>query len=197
LGGIKEDMKVILIGYRATGKSTVGRILSSKLKIAFWDTDAMVEENMAMPVKEIVALHGWDFFRAKERETIEYLTQKEDGVIATGGGVVLFREKVNLLKQNVDLLKQAGVIIWLNAPLQDIIERLKKDAQNGAMRPQFTSGNIIQETIDIMRKRIPLYESAANHTVDTASKNAVQVAEEIYQYLRKSGNLTKIKESKN
>ena len=181
-------MKVVLIGYRTTGKSTVGRILSAKLKIAFWDTDVMVEKSMVMPIKEIVALHGWDFFRAKERETIKYLTQKEDCVIATGGGVVLFRE-------NVDLLKQAGVIIWLNAPLQDIIERLKKDARNGAIRPQFTSGNIIQETIDIMRQRLPLYESAADYTVDTLNKKAEEVAEEIYQYLRKSGNLDKISKS--
>jgi shikimate kinase len=190
-------MNVVLIGYRATGKSTVGKILSAKLKIAFWDTDAMVEKSMAMPIKEIVALHGWDYFRAKEREAIKYLTQKEDCVIATGGGVVLFRENVNLLKQNVDLLKQAGVIIWLNAPLQDIIDRLKKDARNGAIRPQFTSGNIIQETIDIMRKRLPLYERAADYIVDTLNKNAEEVAEEIYQYLRKSGNLDKINKSEN
>ena len=183
-------MKVVLIGYRATGKSTVGRILSAKLKIAFWDTDVMVEKSMVMPIKEIVALHGWDFFRAKERETIKYLTQKEDCVIATGGGVVLFRE-------NVDLLKQAGVIIWLNAPLQDIIDRLKKDARNGAIRPQFTSGNIIQETIDIMRQRLPLYESAADYTVDTLNKNAEEVAEEIYQYLLKSKILDKIHRSEN
>ena len=185
-------MNVVLIGYRATGKSTVGRILAAKLKLAFWDTDALVEKSMAMPIKEMVALHGWDFFRAKDRETIEYLTQKEDGVIATGGGVVLFRENVKLLKQNVDLLKQTGVVIWLNAPLQDIIDRLKKDARNEAIRPQFTSGNIVQETIDIMRKRLPLYERAADYTVDTLSKNAEEVAEEIYQYLRKSGNLVKI-----
>jgi len=183
-------MKVVLIGYRATGKSTVGRILSAKLKITFWDADSLVEKSMAMPVKEIVALHGWDFFRAKEKETIKTLTQKGACVIATGGGVVLAQE-------NVNMLKQAGLIIWINAPLQDIVDRLKKDARNGAIRLQFTSGNIIQETIDIMRQRLPLYESAADHTVDTAGKSAAQVAEEIYQYLRKSGNLAKIKESKN
>ena len=183
-------MKIALIGYRATGKSTVGRILADRLKINFWDTDAMVEKDLAMPIKEIVALHGWDFFRAKEKDTIKFLTKKKACVIATGGGVVLDRE-------NVDLLKQTGVIIWLNAPLQDIIDRLKKDARNGAIRPQFTSGNIIQETIDIMRQRLPLYESAADYTVDTVGKSATQVAEEIYQYLRKSGNLAKIKENKN
>jgi shikimate kinase len=185
-------MKIVLIGYRATGKSTVGRILAARLNVAFWDTDAMVEKKLAMPIKEIVAFHGWDFFRAKEKEIIKFLTQKEDCVIATGGGVVLFRENIDLLKQNVDLLKQAGVIIWLNAPLQDIIERLKEDAHKEATRPQFTPGNIIQETIDIMRRRLPLYENAADYVVDTLDKNPEQVAEEIYQYLLKSKNLDKI-----
>ena len=188
-------MKIVLIGYRATGKSTVGRIIADKLKIAFWDTDAIVEKTVGMPIKEIVALHGWDYFREKEKETIKFLTQKEDCVIATGGGVVLFRENIDLLKQNVNLLKQSCVIIWLNAPLQDIIDRLKHDVRHEATRPQFTPGNIVQETIDTMRQRIPLYESAADYTVDTLSKNPEQVAEEIYQYLLKSKNLDKITKS--
>ncbi|MFA5322397.1 MAG: shikimate kinase [Smithella sp.] len=190
-------MKVVLIGYRATGKSTVGKILAVKLKIDFRDTDAMIEKSMEMPIKEIVAIHGWDYFRAKERETIKILTQKEDCVIATGGGVVLFRENIDLLKQNVDLLKETGVIIWLNAPLQDVIERLKQDVKKEAKRPQFTTGNIVQETIDIMRQRIPLYQSAADYTVDTLSKNPEEVAEEIYQYLLKSKKLDKIHKSEN
>jgi Shikimate kinase len=178
-------MKVVLIGYRTTGKSTVGRILSTKLKIKYWDADSLVEKNMAMPIKEIVALHGWDYFRAKEKETIKTLTQKGACVIATGGGVVLDKE-------NIDLLKQAGVIVWLNAPLQDIVDRLNKDAQRAAIRPQFTAGNIFQETVDIMKQRLPLYEAAADHSVDTTGKSVEQVAEEIYQYLRKSGKLAKI-----
>ncbi len=185
-------MKVVLIGYRATGKSTVGRLLAAQLKIPFWDTDAMVEKLIGMPIKEIVALHGWDYFREKEKETIKFLMQKEDCVIATGGGVVLFRENIDLLKQNVDLLKQSGVMIWLNAPLEDIIERLKKDAQKGGTRPQFTTGNIVQETIDIMRQRLPLYEKAADYTIDTLNKNVEKVVEEIYQYLLKTKNLANI-----
>ena len=178
-------MNIVLIGYRATGKSTVGKILSPRLKIAFCDTDLLVEKRMAMPIKEIVALHGWDFFRLKEKETIKNLTQKKAGVFATGGGVVLDQE-------NINLLKQAGVIIWLNAPVRDIVDRLNKDAQSKAIRPQFTTGNIAQETVDILQQRIPLYEKAADFTVDTTGKKALQVAEEIYQYLRKSGNLAKI-----
>ncbi|MDD5343743.1 MAG: shikimate kinase [Smithella sp.] len=183
-------MNVVLIGYRATGKSTVGKILSTKLKIAFCDTDLLVEKKMAMPIRDIVALHGWDFFRLKEKETIKTLTKKKAAIIATGGGVVLDRE-------NVNLLKQTGVIIWLNAPVQDIIDRLNKDAQSKAIRPQFTTGNIAEETAEVMKQRLPLYEGAADYIVDTRGKKAVQVAEEIYQYLRKSGNLDKIKNVKN
>jgi shikimate kinase len=178
-------MNIALIGYRATGKSIVGRILSAKLKIDFRDTDSMVEEIMAMPVKEIVALHGWEFFRTREAETIKSLMQKSACVVATGGGVVLSGD-------NIYWLKQSGVIIWLNTPLQDIIDRLEIDAQSEAIRPQFTSGNIAQETTDIMKLRLPLYESAADHILDTAGKNAEQVAEEIYQYLLKLKYLDKI-----
>ena len=182
-------MKIVLIGYRATGKSTVGRILANKLKITCWDTDTMVEKTMGMPIKEIVAFHGWDFFRLKEKEAIKTLTKKKSAIIATGGGVVLDRE-------NVNLLKQTGVIIWLNTPVQDIVDRLNKDAQSKATRPQFTTGNIAEETVDIMNQRLALYEKAADYTVDTTGKKAVQVAEEIYQYLRKSGNLDKINKCK-
>jgi len=182
-------MKVILIGYRATGKSTVGTLLSAKLKIPFRDTDTLVEENMKMPIKKIVALHGWDFFRNKEKEAVLTLTQEGACVIATGGGVVLDKE-------NVDLLSQAGVIVWLNAPLHDIISRLNNNIPGAVLRPQLTDWNIVQETIYLMEQRFPLYENAANHTVETANKSPLQVAEEIYQYLVESGKLIKIIKSK-
>ncbi len=182
-------MKVILIGYRATGKSTVGILLAAKLKIPFGDTDTLVEKNMEMTIKKIVALHGWDFFRNKEKEAVLTLTQEGAGVIATGGGVVLDKENINLLKQK-------GVIVWLNTPLHDIINRLSKDAQGAAIRPQFTDWNIVQETIDTLKQRIPLYKNAADHTVETVNKSPIQVMEEIYQYLAESGKLIRIIKSK-
>lgn len=178
-------MKIILIGYRATGKSTVGRLLSRKLKVAFCDTDAIVEKAAGKLIKEIVALEGWDLFRAREKDAVRSLEQKGACVVATGGGVVLDRE-------NVEILKRAGVVIWLKTPLKDIIARLKRDAQTEATRPQFSSGNIVQETQDIMQQRLPLYEKTADYVVDTAGKNPAQVAEEIYLYLLKSGFLDKV-----
>jgi shikimate kinase len=121
---------------------------------------------------------------------IQTLKQKGAGVIATGGGVVLSDE-------NVILLKQMGVIVWLNACLSDIINRLKEDAQTEAKRPQFTEGDLAQETADVLTRRIPLYENAADFVVETKGKSALQVTDEIYQYLLESGIVAKINKSKN
>jgi shikimate kinase len=183
-------MKVILIGYRASGKSTLGKLLAAKMKIPFWDADSLVEENLGMPIKEIVAAHGWDFFRLREKETIQKLSQKGACVIATGGGVVLDKE-------NVDLLKALGIVIWINAPINDIIERLVEDKKAEATRPQFTAGSLVQETIDILQQRIPLYKQAADMMIETAGQSAPQAADKIYQYLLESGNLALINKSKN
>jgi shikimate kinase len=169
-------MKAILIGYRAAGKSTVGQMLAARLKVPLYDTDLLVEESLGLPVKEIVARQGWDFFRAREKETIRKLSRLDDCVIATGGGVVLDME-------NVDMLKQMGAIVWLNAPLADIVERLREDAGTQARRPQFTEGNIVQETMAILKQRIPLYEKAAAVAINSAGKSALEVVDEICQKL--------------
>jgi shikimate kinase len=169
-------MKVILIGYRAAGKTTIGQLLAASLKVPFRDTDSLVEESLGMPVKEIVARRGWDFFRAREKETIRELPRLGDCVIATGGGVVLDPE-------NVDLLRQMGLIVWLNTPLPDIIERLRDDARDKATRPQFTEGNIVQETAALLKQRLPLYKKAAAVVIECADKSALQIVDGIYQKL--------------
>ncbi len=173
-------MNVVLIGYRACGKSTVGKLLAEKLKIAFLDTDLLIEENLGMPIKEIVAGHGWDYFRAREKEAVQKLVQRNDCVIATGGGVVLDEE-------NVELLKKIGIVVWLNAPIADIIERLQEDAKTENLRPQFTNGNLACETAMVLEKRIPLYQKAADYVLNTAGKSALQAVDEICAYLLESG----------
>lgn len=176
MGGIKESMNVVLIGYRACGKSTVGKLLADRLKIAFLDTDLLIEESLGMPIKEIVTVRGWDYFRAREKETVQKLAQKGECVIATGGGVVLDEE-------NVGVLKKIGCVIWLKAPVADIIERLKQDEKTDNLRPQFTDGNLAEETNMVLEKRIPLYQKAADYALDTAGKIASQVVDEICAYL--------------
>ncbi|HOC58394.1 MAG TPA: shikimate kinase [Smithellaceae bacterium] len=173
-------MKVILIGYRATGKSTVGRLLSRRLEIPFIDTDCLIEESAGMNIKKLIGSQGWPAFRQKEKEAVSSVAEKKLCVVATGGGAVLD-------EGNRKILKSMGVVVCLKAPLQDIIERLRSDDEQGASRPQFTSGDIAAETVAVLGERMPLYEAVADNIIDTRGKNVVQVAEEIYQLLVEKG----------
>jgi len=167
-------MKVILIGYRATGKSTVGKMLADKLGIPFRDTDTLIQEEMGMPIRDIIAVCGWDFFRIQESQVIRRISEEGDAVVATGGGAVL-------LAENVVLLKKMGKVFWLHASLHDVVERIKNDLLSEETRPRFTDANIVQETIAVLKKRIPLYEKAADFSIETTGKSALQAVEEIYE----------------
>ncbi|PKN07317.1 MAG: shikimate kinase [Deltaproteobacteria bacterium HGW-Deltaproteobacteria-7] len=183
-------MKVILIGYRATGKSTAGALLSKKLRIPFVDTDRLIEDAAGMPIKDIVAQEGWEKFRERETAAVASLGAQKVCVVATGGGVVT-------ASQNRDLLKKMGVLVWLKAPLADIVERLERDAGNEQLRPQLTSENLVAETLAVLKERLPVYESIADITVDTQGQSVVRVADSIYQHLLEAGHVFEINKLKN
>ncbi|MEN6469011.1 MAG: shikimate kinase [Smithella sp.] len=183
-------MKVILIGYRATGKSTVGLLLSKKLKIPFVDTDRLIEAAAGMPIKEIVAQEGWAKFRERETEAVASLDRRKVCVVATGGGAIL-------ASHNRDLLKKMGVLVWLKAPLADMVERLERDAGHEQLRPKLTSENLAAETLAVLKERMPVYESVADFTVDTKDQSVVQVADSIYQCLLEAGHVFEINKLKN
>jgi len=182
-------MKIILIGYRASGKSTVGAILSKKLKIPFVDSDQIIVEETGMPIKEFVARHGWEAFRAKETGVIASICSMNPCVVATGGGALL-------ATGNRELLKKSGTLIYLKTPFCDIVERLRKDAHNEQTRPQFTGESLEEETVAVLKERIPVYESIADFTVDTDGKNVKTISDDIYQHLLNTGIVSEIKKLK-
>jgi shikimate kinase len=182
-------MKIILIGYRASGKSTIGAILSKKLKIPFVDTDQIIMEETGMPIKEFVAQNGWEAFREKETKVIASVCGMNHCVVATGGGAVL-------AAANREMLKKSGTLIYLKTPLRDIIERLRRDAHNEQTRPQFTTESLEDETMAVLRERIPVYEAIADFTVDTDGKTVRRVSEDIYQHLFNAGMVSEIRKLK-
>jgi shikimate kinase len=182
-------MKIILIGYRASGKSTVGAILSKKLKIPFVDSDQIIVEEESMSIKEFVARRGWEAFREKETNVIASICSMNPCVVATGGGAVL-------AAGNRDLLKKSGTLVYLKTPLRDIVERLRRDADNEQTRPQFTTESLEEETMAVLKERIPVYESVADYTVDTDGKNVKQISDDIYQYLFSTGIVSEIRKLK-
>lgn len=181
-------MKIILIGYRASGKSTVGRLLAGKLGIPFLDTDRLIEETAGRTIAEMVAEEGWSAFRTKETDAIASLEDKQFGVVATGGGAILS-------DRNTAMLRRMGPVIYLKTPLADLIERLRRSEEKQG-RPSLTGGNPAGEAEAVLKDRLPLYEKAADFAMDTDGKNVVRVSDEIYQYLLETGIVSEINKTK-
>ncbi len=124
-------MNIILIGYRCTGKTSVGKRMAEKLGIPFYDTDALVIKRIGKTIQEWVEEKGWESFRQEEKEVIKEISSLAPAVIALGGGAVLEPE-------NREILNQMGLVLWLTADVQTIIERMNADPNNMVMRPHLS-----------------------------------------------------------
>ena len=155
-------MNIILIGYRAAGKTSVGKRLSDALRKMFVDTDNLIEERQGAPISEIVKFHGWGHFRAIEKKVISEISDHDGLVIAPGGGVVLEPENVEALKKN-------GFVIWLKADLQAILDRMANDPRTKTGRPSLTGKGTLEELKDVLTQREPLYQKASQVQVDTTT----------------------------
>jgi shikimate kinase len=170
-------MNLILIGFRASGKTSVGKKLSGLLGLPFYDTDMMIRQQTGKTVRQMVLEGGWPAFRQAERATVASLAGKEEAsVIALGGGAVLD-------PANVEVLKPRGFFIWLQADKETIQERLKGDRASAEQRPPL-SNPVNGDIEEILRHRIPLYESLAELVFDTTGLSVEAVAEEILAALK-------------
>ena len=165
-----------LIGYRCTGKSTVGKILAEKLSRPFLDTDSLVAAQQRMSIKEIVGSHGWESFRGMEQATLKEISTSDGQVVATGGGIVLNGE-------NVMLMKKSGKIIWLRAKLETIKTRMLQDTDTRDFRPALTCQDSISEIEKTLQLREPLYKKAMDFYVDTDEQDISAIAEIIIEKL--------------
>ena len=162
-------MNVVLIGYRGTGKSTVGKIVAARLGRTMVSTDAEIVKRAGQSIPEIVAQHGWDYFRDLESQVCRDLSDGDGLVIDTGGGAILRSE-------NVQRLKQHGTVFWLTASVEAITKRIGRDTQ----RPSLTgTKSFIDEVQEVLRERTPKYQAAADHVIATDGRPVVQIADEI------------------
>jgi shikimate kinase len=169
-------MNFILIGYRASGKTSVGEKLSGLLGLPFYDTDVLIRQQTGKTVREMVLEGGWPAFRQAERAAIAGLAGEEKAVIALGGGAILD-------PSNVKALRPRGFFIWLQAEKETIQERLKGDRESAEQRPPLSISRNEDEE-EILRQRIPLYEAIADFIVDTTGLSVEAVANKIIAALR-------------
>lgn len=165
-------MNLVLTGYRCSGKSTVGKILASRLGMVFCDTDALVQEQTGKDIRTLVAEYGWDHFRQEEQKAVEALTRLDKRIIATGGGVILNRGNVRILKTN-------GWFAWLKTGTRALERRMRKAQEKGSIRPSLNGGDPVEEIRRVLEERTPFYAQSADFVVDTESLSPEEVAEEI------------------
>jgi len=164
-GGMKTGvMNIVLIGYRCSGKTTVGKLLARDLKREFLDTDRFIEAKTGLPIDLYVSQKGWSGFRAMEKEVVSDVSSRDDLVIATGGGVVIDQENVRNLKKN-------GWLVWLNTGVPVIRERMETAQKSGEFRPTLSGADPLKEIDRILHERMPVYALTSDYRVDTDRKN--------------------------
>lgn len=169
-----KPVTIILIGYRATGKTSVGMLLAEKLGFSFIDADHAIEQKENQCISDMVAEHGWDYFRTKEKEMLLELAEKKEHIIATGGGAILHQDIWKTVKES-------GVVIWLKADTQTICTRLAGDEVSDTQRPSLTGADILKEVSSVLATRTPLYATSSHITVDATNSIEDIVADVLQQ----------------
>ena len=168
-------MNIILIGYRGTGKSVVGGILAAKLDMQCISMDAEIVAKAAMSIPRFVEKNGWDRFRDLETVVVREMARFDNTIVDCGGGVIERPENIEALKEN-------GLVFWLKASVPVIVSRI----ESGTERPALVEGKTFTEEVaEVLERRTPMYDSSSQYTIDTDTRTPAQVADEILSIWRK------------
>ena len=167
-------MIISLIGYRATGKSTIARLLAEKLNAPWADSDQEIERQAGKSIARIFAEDGEEAFRNFEARVIFDLCQSDELVLATGGGAIL-REETR------EILRASGPVLWLTASPETIAARMNADAATASMRPNLTSLSQLDEIRSVLEFRTPLYQETATLEITTEGYTPEEIVEQLLQ----------------
>lgn len=168
---------IVLVGFMGTGKTTVGRLLAKKTGLAFYDTDALIEDLEGTSINDIFLEKGEEYFRLIESKLLRELLAKKQIILSTGGGIVKSQE-------NRDMIKASSISVALKSSPNSLIKRLKGSQK----RPLLQKENFEENLIKLYNQRINLYDFA-DIIISTERKTAQKIATEIYdkvtrQYLK-------------
>jgi shikimate kinase len=159
---------IFLIGFMGTGKSTIAKALQKRLDMNLVEMDARIVEEQGMSINDIFARFGEEHFRDIESQLILTIGDEGNTIVSCGGGVVV-------RPQNTEYMKKSGRVVYLKSSPETIFERVRYSTDrpilNGHMNVEYIAG--------LMEKRRPLYEGAADITIETDGKRVEAIAEEI------------------
>ena len=171
-------MKVVLVGYMGSGKSSVGKLLGLQLGIPFYDLDAVIEDIEQLSISNLFEKKGELYFRKSENKILQQILHKDESfVLSLGGGTPCYYN-------NHELLLQDGVVsFYLKATSSKLVERLQVEKES---RPLVASLNK-DELLDFVNKHLfdrSYYYHQVNHVVAIDEKSVDQLVDEIVQQLR-------------
>ena len=163
---MKRSNNVFLVGPVGAGKSTIGKQLSSELKLQFYDSDREIESRCGVDIDWIFDLEGEEGFREREKTVLADLANLQGIVLATGGGAVIYPE-------NRTLLSSRGTVVYLQASIEQQLQRTAKDKRRPLLQVKDKKGQLLK----LMEEREQLYLEVADfivETTDTTVRNVVQ-----------------------
>lgn len=167
-------MRLIIIGPMASGKSVVGKKLSKRLDIDFYDTDEEIVKKTGVTISHIFDIEGEDKFRSREMNVFSDLIKKDGCVISTGGGIVLKEENRELLKK--------GTVLYLKTSIQTQLERTMNDKERPLLRGKENKEVTLRKMAEL---RNPLYEKSSNYIIEETDNSNLTV-DNIIKHLNES-----------
>ena len=174
-------MNLFLIGYRCSGKTTIGKSIAVTIDWPFVDSDLLVIKESGKSIKDIIDTEGWDAFRRMERSALKLICADDRQVVATGGGVVLD-------EANIQAIKTSGMVVWLAATAETIQQRMLQDKNTGNFRPALTDKGPLKEIEDVLLQRMPCYESASDFYIGTDDVPVSEITRRIIEKLNESNS---------
>ncbi len=160
-------MNIVLCGMMGVGKSSVGIRIAELTGKRWYDTDVVITDRHGK-IADLFEYYGESHFRALETDIVRELSEKDELVISTGGGLVLKAENNEMLKRN-------GKIFFLRASLESLLARVYVDDN----RPLLKNGRTEATLKNLLAERTPVYEHVADYILDTDGRSVDEVAREI------------------
>ncbi len=163
-----QGKNIYLIGFMGTGKSSLAHYLSKTCSVTSVEMDEMLESSFSMKIPEIFSTYGESCFRDKETSLLRELSHKKNLIVSCGGGIVLREE-------NISLMKESGIIILLTAEPDALYDRIGNDKN----RPVLDGHRTPQGIASLIKKRLPMYQAAADFSITTDKKSISQIGNEL------------------
>ena len=167
----KDGMNIVLIGYRAAGKSTLGNLLAQKLGWPLLDIDRGIEAKTGQTLKNLYEESGEEIFRDIESRVVHDMCSQDNHVIAFGAGSLTRPENQVMVRQN-------ALVVYLYVPPEVLWDRIQNDPQSADTRPNLTRGGF-QEVVEMLSQRDPIYRKCADLILD-GTRPSQDLCEEIF-----------------